>query len=172
MHLNLKIRRFSFIPTELQIIFIPSQLYPPILTHRMQSRIVRLQQIRGVLRCDLGVMLVSNLQFDKHITKLVQKVREDTNIFKNLAHIGDRPRIKTMYIMLCQLVIRYYITIWGGIPKMRILELKRSQRVILKVTQLKSRICPRKDSGLTFRYQTVVCCFFHLATAYSDIFYS
>lgn len=81
----------------------------------------------------LGVTIDTNLNFRKHIELLCKRVRKLMYIFKNLRHIADYKLIKQVYLALCQSVLTYCITSWGGTAKSILLPLERAQRAILKV---------------------------------------
>lgn len=81
----------------------------------------------------LGVTIDSNLNFRKHIDLLCTRVRKLIYVFKNLRNIADYKLIKQVYLALCQSILTYCITSWGGAAKTILLPLERAQRAILKV---------------------------------------
>lgn len=81
----------------------------------------------------LGVTIDSNLNFRKHIELLCTRMRKLIYIFKSLRNIADYKLIRQVYLALCQSVITYCITSWGGAAKSTLLPLERAQRAILKV---------------------------------------
>ena len=52
-------------------------------------------------------------------------------IFKKFS--ADNRTVKTVYYALCQSILNYCITVWGGCPKTTLLPLERAQRAVLKV---------------------------------------
>ena len=82
----------------------------------------------------LGVDIDHHLSFETHINNLSIRLRKLILIFKNLRHIADRNIFKTVYFAICQSVIGYCITSWGGSYKSHMLKLERAQRAILKVS--------------------------------------
>lgn len=81
----------------------------------------------------LGVTIDSNLNFRKHIDLLCTRVRKLMYVFKNLRKIADYKLIKQVYLALCQSILTYCITSWGGAAKTILLPLERAQRAVLKV---------------------------------------
>lgn len=82
----------------------------------------------------LGVVLDNQLNFQHHIDALIPRVRKLIYIFKSLRHIADTSIIKMVYLALCQSLLSYCITSWGGAAKTYLLKLERAQRFILKVS--------------------------------------
>lgn len=91
----------------------------------------------------LGITFDPCLTFKLHIEIMVVRLRKLIYIFKCLRHSAQRPIIKIVYHALCQSLVEYCITIWGGAAKTHIIEAERAQRAILKVA-----------AGLPFRYST------------------
>lgn len=82
----------------------------------------------------LGILIDESLSFRYHIEALCSRVRKLIFIFKKLRSIADSQLIKKVYFALCQSVISYCITTWGGTAKTTLLNLERAQRAILKVS--------------------------------------
>lgn len=99
----------------------------------------------------LGVILDQTLTFKPHIQSLVPRLRKLIYIFKALRHVADRRVIRMVYYALCQPLLEYCISTWGGIAKTTLIEVERAQRAILKVA-----------AGLPFRYPS-----FNLYTEWS-----
>lgn len=66
-------------------------------------------------------------------------------VFKNLRYIADRDVIKTIYLAICQSLIAYCITSWGGSYKSRMIKVERAQRAILKVSAFLPSLYPTND---------------------------
>ncbi|RVE47350.1 hypothetical protein evm_007949 [Chilo suppressalis] len=64
---------------------------------------------------------------------ITARLRKLIVIFKSLRHVAEDNVIKSVYYALCQSLLSYCITNWGGVPKTTLLKLERAQRVILKV---------------------------------------
>lgn len=64
-------------------------------------------------------------------------------VLKNIRHVADNNLTKTVYFSLCQSIITYCITSWGGACKSFMTQIERAQRAILKVSHF-----------LPFRYPT------------------
>jgi hypothetical protein len=56
---------------------------------------------------------------------------------KNLRHVADRNLIREVYRALCESLITYCISCWGGAPKTKLISLERAQRAVLKVGTFK-----------------------------------
>ncbi|CAB3235085.1 unnamed protein product [Arctia plantaginis] len=85
----------------------------------------------------LGVIIDKNLGFHEHIDALNSRLRKLMYIFKTIRCVLDTQRLKAVYFALVQSVLTYCITIWGGAPKIRLIDLERTQRAILKVALCK-----------------------------------
>lgn len=81
----------------------------------------------------LGVTLDKHLKFNTHINNLCSRVRKLIYVFKTLRKIANPQIIKNTYLALCQSILTYCITCWGGAAKTIIKPLEIAQRAILKV---------------------------------------
>lgn len=93
----------------------------------------------------LGVMIDSTLSFNRHIDLLSSRTRKLIFIFKTLRHVSDKNIINMVYLALCQSILCYCITVWGGSCKSRIIKLERAQRAVLKVSHSLPFFFPTKD---------------------------
>ncbi|CAK1600921.1 unnamed protein product [Parnassius mnemosyne] len=93
----------------------------------------------------LGVMIDNTLSFHFHIGLLSTRIRKLIYIFKNLRRVADHNVIKMVYFALCQSLLIYCITIWGGAPKTTMLQLERAQRAVLKVSYSLPFLFPTTD---------------------------
>lgn len=91
----------------------------------------------------LGVIIDQTLSFKLHIDTLTSRLRKLIYIFRTLRHIADNRIIKMVYYAMCQSLINYCITSWGGAAKSNLIVAERAQRAILKVA-----------AGLPFRHST------------------
>lgn len=66
-------------------------------------------------------------------------------LFKNLRNIADYKLIKQVYLALCQSVLTYCITSWGGAAKSTLLHLERAQRAVLKVATFRPFTFPTQQ---------------------------
>lgn len=92
----------------------------------------------------LGVIVDQTLSFKPHIDALVPKLRKLIYIFKTLKNIADHQVKRMVYYALCQPLLEYCISTWGGTAKTTLLDVERAQRAILKVS-----------AGLPFLHPTV-----------------
>lgn len=90
----------------------------------------------------LGVILDQNLNFHQHIDNTAKRVRKLIYVFKNLRHVADPILVKRVYLALCQSIITYCITSWGGAAKTLLMPLEIAQRAVLKVCTFKPRLYP------------------------------
>lgn len=81
----------------------------------------------------LGVVIDERLNWHKHITSLTSRVRKVIYIFKLLRNSADIETLKTVYYSLCQSLLIYCVTAWGGATKTSLLPLERTQRAVQKV---------------------------------------
>lgn len=93
----------------------------------------------------LGVLIDNRLNFQQHIEALVPRIRKLIYIFKSLRHIADTSIIKSVYLALCQSLLSYCITSWGGAARTLLLKLERAQRAILKVCSFLPMRYPTAD---------------------------
>lgn len=90
----------------------------------------------------LGVILDESLSFKPHIEAMCGRLRKLIFVFKKLRSIADASLIKKVYLALCQSVLTYCITSWGGIAKSTLINLERTQRAILKVSTSRPFLYP------------------------------
>lgn len=82
----------------------------------------------------LGVTLDQTLTFRPHIQVLTSRLRKLIHIFKTLKQVTDIKTIKMVYYALCQSIVDYCITSWGGAAKTHLIQLERAHRAVLKVS--------------------------------------
>lgn len=85
----------------------------------------------------LGVLIDEKINWCPQINQLTERTRKLMYIFKKLRHIADSALTKTVYLALCQSIISYCITSWGGACKTYLLKVERAQRSLLKVMTFK-----------------------------------
>ncbi|KAG7298231.1 hypothetical protein JYU34_019045 [Plutella xylostella] len=85
----------------------------------------------------LGVIVDQNLNFRSHIELLCGRVRKLIYIFKNLRHVMKPDLLKRIYYALCESLLTYCISSWGGAYKTILIHLEYAQRTILKVINFK-----------------------------------
>uniref|UniRef100_A0A2H1W1E8 SFRICE_036267 n=1 Tax=Spodoptera frugiperda TaxID=7108 RepID=A0A2H1W1E8_SPOFR len=86
----------------------------------------------------LGVIIDEELKFHNHIDALTSRIRKLIYIFKSLRHIAETSLIKMVYLALCQSLITYCITAWGGAAKTTIIKLERAQRTLKETLKVSS----------------------------------
>lgn len=90
----------------------------------------------------LGVIIDETLSFRQHIEALSGRVRKLIYVFKKLRTVLDSTTIRSVYFSLCQSILTYCITSWGGTYKSDLLTIERAQRAILKVSTYRSFLYP------------------------------
>lgn len=90
----------------------------------------------------LGVIIDETLSFNQHIEVMSNRLRKLIYVFKKLRYIADTNSVKQIYLALCQSIITYCITSWGGACKTFILAAERAQRAILKVSTFRPFLYP------------------------------
>ena len=103
----------------------------------------------------LGITIDSHLNFKEHIRHLCARVRKLIYVFKNLRHAADPILLKQIYLVICQSVISYCITCWGGAAKTTIKNLEIAQRAILKIITFKPILYPTTELYQLCRVLTV-----------------
>lgn len=81
----------------------------------------------------LGIIIDQVLTFKPHISVLVSRLRKVIYVFRTLRNIADRNTIRMVYYAICQSLIEYCITSWGGVAKTNLMDVEVAQRAILKV---------------------------------------
>lgn len=81
----------------------------------------------------LGVHIDCGLRWDKQIEVLTSRTMRLIHIIKSLRDAADLATLKMIYFSLCQAILGYCITVWGGAAKTLLLRVERAQRAILKV---------------------------------------
>ncbi|CAK1596546.1 unnamed protein product [Parnassius mnemosyne] len=85
----------------------------------------------------LGILLDKNLSFEHHIQHLKNRIRNLIYVFKNLRHVVQPYLLKQVYLALCESLLTYCISCWGGALKTHMVSLERAQRALLKVSTFK-----------------------------------
>lgn len=93
----------------------------------------------------LGIHLDDRLSFEKHLKITAGRVRKLIYVFKKLRHVADTSVLKMVYTSLCESILTYGITSWGGAAKSHLLCLERAQRALLKVCKFKPILFPTTD---------------------------
>ena len=103
----------------------------------------------------LGVYIDDNLCWEKQIESLAIKLRKLMFIFKKLRHPADFNTLRKVYMALCQSLLAYCITIWGGALKTKLLIIERAQRYLLKIMLSKPFRYPTTELYLDSKVLTV-----------------
>lgn len=95
----------------------------------------------SILRSDhtkyLGVFIDSFMSWKHQLNNITSRVRKMIYIFKKLRNSADLDTLKLVYYSLCQSILTYCVTVWGGAVKSCFLPLERAQRAVLKVMTFK-----------------------------------
>lgn len=90
----------------------------------------------------LGIIIDETLSFKQHMEALNNRVRKLIFVFKKLRFITDPKILRQVYFALCQSILIYCITSWGGASKTLLLPIERAQRAILKVATCRPFLFP------------------------------
>lgn len=90
----------------------------------------------------LGIIIDDTLSFKDHIETVNNRIRKLIFVFKKLRYIADPKIIRQVYFALCQSILTYCITTWGGASKTLLLIIERAQRAILKVSTFRPFLFP------------------------------
>lgn len=93
----------------------------------------------------LGVIIDQRLTFAPQIDVLTGRIRKLIYIFKHLRHVAGPKILKMVYYALCESLLGYCISSWGGAAKTHLIKLERAQRAVLKVCTFKPFRFPTKD---------------------------
>lgn len=81
----------------------------------------------------LGVILDVHLTWRQHIESLKSRVRKLMFVFRTLRNITYPELLRTVYFALCETLLGYCNSVWGGAAKTHLISLERAQRSLLKV---------------------------------------
>lgn len=90
----------------------------------------------------LGITLDKNLNFREHIQALSGRVRKIIYIMKELRNRADYELLTNVYTAICEPILTYCISVWGGANNTVLLNVERAQRSLLKVMFRKPRMYP------------------------------
>lgn len=93
----------------------------------------------------LGVMLDERMTWVPHIKLVTSRTRKLIWMFKKLRHVANPKLLKTVYLALCQSILTYCLTAWGGAYKIHMLSVERAQRSVLKTINFKPYRYPTAD---------------------------
>lgn len=92
----------------------------------------------------LGIIVDKNLNWHPQILALSKRIRKLLPIFRHLRDAADPKLIIRIYYALCQSLLTYCVTVWGGAATSYLLTLERAQRALIKVMFFKPRRYPTK----------------------------
>ncbi|CAF4754808.1 unnamed protein product [Pieris macdunnoughi] len=81
----------------------------------------------------LGIIIDRYLTWKKHIDAQFSRIRKLMLIFNRLKRVAEAEVIRIIYLALCQSILTYCISAWGGTAESLLIKLERAQRAILKV---------------------------------------
>lgn len=90
----------------------------------------------------LGVLIDHKLNFHQHIAVLSRRVRKIIHVMLLLREAACLSVLRMVYLGLCQSVITYCISTWGGTDKTCMLQIERAQRAVIKVMLNRPRRYP------------------------------
>lgn len=101
----------------------------------------------------LGTIIDESFNFKTHIQTLSKRIRKLVYLFKILRYVVTPVTLKQVYYALCQSLITYCISSWGGAPKTTLKQIEVSQRTILKICTFKPF---RYPTALLYEYCEVL----------------
>lgn len=93
----------------------------------------------------LGITIDEKFTFLNHIQVTATRVRKLIYPMKLLRNAANRTLLRTVYLSICQPVMTYCISVWGGAAITKMIILERAQRSLLKTIYGKSKRFPTKD---------------------------
>lgn len=109
----------------------------------------------------LGVEMDQHLSFKPHIVTLAQRVRKLMYVMRLLRDSADKRVLRLVYVSLCESILGYGISVWGGAGKTAMLGLERAQRSVLKVMHRKPFQYPthqlHTEAGVLSVRQLFIC---------------
>lgn len=121
---------------------------------RDQIRVPNYSSLEGFSKCTCQPLLVVNnnkypgicindhLDWRVHENVICGRIRRLMYLFKNLRRSADVKTLQMVYQTLCQSIITYCLSIWDGTSKTILIDLERTQRMILK-----SMFCKRRTKS-------------------------
>lgn len=90
----------------------------------------------------LGLQLDACLSWKAHLQTLSARIRKLIFVFKKLRLAAHTNTLNMVYSALCESIVGYCITAWGGSTKTTIIQVERAQRAVIKVLLGKPRRYP------------------------------
>lgn len=130
----------------LRIFWLPRSHNP-----RDQTRVPNYSSLEGFSNCTCQSLLVVNnnkypgicidnhLDWKVHVNVIFGQIRRLIYLFKNLRLSADVKTLQMVYQTLCQSIITYCLSIWDGTHKTILIDLEKTQRMILKIMFCKWR---------------------------------
>lgn len=106
----------------------------------VQCDCTKLQEVSHIRY--LGVIIDKNLNWQEHVLVLTGRVKRLVYIFRTLRYVCDSKLLFSVYYALCQSILTYGISAWGGTAKSTLITLERAQRTVLKVMMFKKFLYP------------------------------
>ncbi|CAG4937763.1 unnamed protein product [Colias eurytheme] len=103
----------------------------------------------------LGVHLDACLTWKPHIEAVSSRIRKLIFVFKKLRLAAHRDILKMVYSALCESIVSYCITVWGGSSKSSIIQAERAQRAVIKTLLNKPFRYPTEQVYSQFVVMTV-----------------
>lgn len=103
----------------------------------------------------LGLQLDACLSWKNHLQSLSSRIRKLIFVFKKLRLSAHFDVLSMVYSALCDSIVGYCITAWGGTAKTTLIEVERAQRAVIKVLLGKPFRYPTRQLYLDFKALTV-----------------
>lgn len=92
----------------------------------------------------LGVIVDDLLSWKEHTIMITSRIRKLIIVFRRLRHLPYK-LLLTVYYAICNSLLTYCVSIWGGTYKSYLLRTERSQRAVLKIMLSKPFRYPTKQ---------------------------
>lgn len=103
----------------------------------------------------LGLQLDACLSWKNHLQSVSARIRKLIFVFKKLRLSAHSKILKMVYTALCESILCYCITAWGGAAKTTFIEVERAQRAVIKVLLGKPFRYPTRQLYLDYKVPTV-----------------
>lgn len=97
----------------------------------------------------LGLTVDHKLNWELHINLLIKKIRKLTFIFKTIRNIISLKQIKNVYYALCQSLLTYGISAWGGAAEKYIKPLNTAHKTLIRIMFKKPYLHPTENLLIT-----------------------
>lgn len=99
----------------------------------------------------LGLTVDYKLKWEPHINLLIKKIRKLSFIFKTIRNIMSLKQLKNVYYALCQSLLTYGISAWGGAADKYIKPLNTTHKTLIRIMLKKPYLHPTENLLITHK---------------------